>query len=361
MFITEVTLKHFRKFEALQLDLRGSLVLVTGANGSGKSSLLEALYFSSALRSFRTHVPKELIAFDAQAAVVRVGIGSNEIVTEHEVQVGISPARRLVKIDNKPLTSYKEMTDYHRVIAVTEDALELIRGAPEVRRLFVDQAVLLKSPAFLSTLRTYRHIVDQRNKLLQQGTLTQGDSYAVWTEQLLEHSAIIQEARHALLRELAAKTNVLIQEWFPSLGAVSLSYAPKRSVTTPTFAGLLAQFPSLPELEKLYKRTLFGAHLDDIFIEFLGSSSRSFASRGQQKLLVLLIRAAQVLLLKEQGSIPIVLLDDFVGDLDQQRAMQLLHLLRSLKVQLIVTLPTIESAVENSIAAVADKHIKLTN
>jgi len=72
VFITEVTLKHFRRFEQLHLNLRGSLILLTGTNGSGKSSVLEALYFSSALRSFRTHLPKELIAFNAPAAVVKV-------------------------------------------------------------------------------------------------------------------------------------------------------------------------------------------------------------------------------------------------------------------------------------------------
>src|SRR5690606_9539424 len=115
-----------------ELDLSASLILLEGGNGAGKTSLIEALHYGCYLRSFRTHMPRELSQFGAQDFFIKLDISSSHEgqLLDHEIQVGFSAGKRLVKIDKKPIASYKELMDFYRVVSVTEDDLELIKGSP---------------------------------------------------------------------------------------------------------------------------------------------------------------------------------------------------------------------------------------
>src|SRR6185437_4207831 len=127
----------------------------------GKTSLLEALHYLCYLRSFRTYSPRDLLKFGQENFFVKIScIQQNLDVCE--VQVGFSGKKKLVKINQKTVSSYKELMDYYRIITLTEDDLFLINGAPERRRAYLDQAILLQEPTFLTPLRELRQVADHR-------------------------------------------------------------------------------------------------------------------------------------------------------------------------------------------------------
>ncbi len=167
LFLESVHIKNFRCFTDIDLTFNNSIVLIEGLNGSGKTSLLEALYYACYLRSFRTHLPKEMLQFERENFFIKVAFRNQSFM--HEIQAGFSNSKRLVKIDNKAVSSYKELMNYYRVIGLTEDDMFLIKGGPQDRRVFIDQLLLLYDPSFIDSLHTLRNVVSNRTILLQKG------------------------------------------------------------------------------------------------------------------------------------------------------------------------------------------------
>ena len=190
---------------------------------------------------------------------------------------------------------------------------------------------------FSPLLRQLRQIVERRTAFLARGAFN-SEEYILWTEQLWHKTALIQSQRHMLLEKLEQKVMALITELnLPYV--VGLRYAPKKSLAGVSFNAFMTELPELCDQEKRAGYTLFGAHLDDVVITLQDKRSKVYASRGQQKLLVLLLKIAQFSLLVPRGVVPIFLLDDFMTDFDEKSLKILIGLLLSLDNQLIFTLP----------------------
>ena len=255
----------------------------------------------------------------------------------HTIRVGFSRNKRLVKVDQQSVSSYKDLMAYYKVLSVTEDDLQIVQGGPQERRALLDQFLLLTDTYYGQLMRAYRQLVDQRNALLY-GHTPNMDTYAILTKQLWERSKEVQALRIKLLTVLQKEVNQLRDTYLGQLPDITFVYRPKLDL-----CDSIEQFDlehlDLYAQEKRYKRTLFGSHLDDILIGFAGQPSRLFASRGQQKLIVLLIKMAQLKMLSQQGHPGIFLLDDFMTDFDADRASVLLEALSGLGTQLIFTSP----------------------
>ena len=352
MYIQSVTLKNFRCFSAFTLDFDSPITLIEGANASGKTSLLEALHYACYLRSFRTHLPREMLAFGQDTFVIKVHGTSSE--SDWNLHVGFSGKKRLIKIDEKHISSYKELVERYRVISSIEDDLMLIKGGPDIRRTFMDQSILLENPTLISTMRRYSTVVDQRNALLAQPGCD-SISYDIWTQQLWELSALIQAGRKQFLSNLEREVNILLEKFFEVDSSITLEYCPKRCDLTTSYESFRAENPTLFQDERLFRRSLFGVHLDDCRINFLNKSSKTYASRGQQKLLILLIKVAQLRLLNNSV---IIILDDFMTDFDDKNSKILLDMLISLNVQIILTCPT-EGLLRTHLSSYTHQRVKL--
>ncbi len=339
MFVKQIELKHFRCFAEKKLQFDQRITLIEGINGSGKTSLLEALHYACYLRSFRTYSPRELTLFDQDTFHIKVDFEQNalEQVVPHNLHVGYSHKKRLVKLNNKAISSYKELMDHFRIITLTEDDLGLIKLGPDLRRQFIDQAIALYNPDYMHLLKEYRTIIDNRNKLLQQSH-TDREMYHVWSEQLWHKTLLVQAERKQFLMLLQEEVNKLLKTYFPDDVTITFAYKSKMDLAD-SWQTLSGQRKGLFEQEKRFGRSLFGAHLDDMLIAFQGTMSRTFASRGQQKLIMLLIKVAQVKALDLKKGPATFLLDDFMTDFDQDRAELILDALGGLESQLIFTAP----------------------
>lgn len=341
MQITELELHNFRCFEARSFFFTSPIILFEGDNGTGKTSLLEALYYLCYLRSFRTRITKELIQgpFQTPSFFVKIRL-QDDAGIEQEIQVGFSAQKRLVKIDDQRIQSYKELIDRYRTIAITEDDLDLIKEGPDKRRLLLDQDILLRDPMFVQQMRSYKEVVEQRTALLVHGR-PDDDTFLLWTRQLWYRSKEIQEKRIETLNCLETMVNKLFLIHFNIEHAIQFLYQSKHDLFDfKTFEDFWQEKQHVFRQEKLYKKTLFGAHLDDVTILYQKKLAKNFASRGQQKLLVVLIKIAQVLTFSNGGGGGLLfLLDDFMTDFDQEKLTILIPLLTSLPCQLIFTCP----------------------
>ncbi len=312
-------------------------------NGTGKTSILEAIHYACYLRSFRTHSPQELTYFDQNSFFVKLNLADHELQS-HEIKIGFAGKKRVVKVNQKNIVSYKELMDYYRVVTLTEDDLDLIKEGPETRRMFLDQLIMLYDPDFATLIKKLRYTVDSRNALFRHSN--SAEYYEFWSRELWQISNLVREKRKVALADIEAKVAELVNTHFPESSSIILSYQEKKGAGEETFEEFWQQNQSILHSQELQQgRTLFGAHLDDFTIQFKQQRSRAFASRGQQKLIILLLKIAQIKdLIQKKMAQPILLLDDFMTDFDETRSNQLIEILKSLNCQLIFTCPVNNSS-----------------
>jgi len=359
VFIRHITLQNFRCFATLDIPFQSRCVLIQGNNGAGKSSILEALHYSCYLRSFRTHVHRDLLRLNEDHFFIKITTEAHDLSSCDVMSVGFSPAQgKLVKFNDKPVHSYKDHIDHYRMVTLSADDLQLVNGAPEVRRDFLNYALFLQSPGFLAVFKRYRQILEQRNSILfslrHSSGLSSNEELRIWTKSLWEQSNIIRVIRCDYLQNLEVTVNKLLAEYFVTTDqdlSVSLSYHDKVAYTEQNFESFWQMYKQKHIMsEQQHGRSLFGVHLDDFSIIFQQKKARVFASRGQQKLIVFLIKVAQMLDLNHLGEPGVLLLDDFLTDFDDHRVAQCLTALYGLPFQIIVTCPTNASALTTGLA-----------
>ncbi len=356
MRLEKIELKNFRCFSKASFDFASDIVIIYGNNGSGKTTIIEALHYLCYLSSFRSRLPGEITEFESDSFFIKgtVAQDNHELV---EIQVGYSKKQKIAKIGQSPISSYKELFPYYQVVTLTVDDLELIQGSPIIRRNFIDQAILLANPEFMEPLKRLKQILQQRNALLQKPFSY--ESYVIWTKQLWEQSRLIQDMRLKALDRLNQKISQLLIDFFDPSYTLDINYSYKHILPHESFESFLERKKGLVAYESMTKRSDFGAHLDDFTLQFCSKKLKSFGSRGQQKLLVVLIKVAQILDLQEMKNNPIFLLDDFVTDFDKQRLGNILTLLLTLKCQLIISSPIREKLLEELLSTANISTIEL--
>jgi len=360
--IKRLCVTNFRCFPRFETDLDTRLILIEGGNGSGKTSLLEAIHYGCYLRSFRSSVPRDLVRFGQDGFFVRMETErmGDAVATQHDLQVGFADGKRLVKADKQRIATYKELINHIRVVCLTEDDLELVKGGPQARRLFLDQALLLQDPDYAQVLRAFRQIVNNRNALLRHGSWC-ADTYAILTEQMWRASRDIEERRIQLLSALTDNITERIATHFEGAIPIALRYKASGG-THKTFEIFMADFGRIEQQERRFYRSAFGAHLDDFGIEFCKKRARGFASRGQQKLTVLLLKLAQIDQTRAvTGVRPAFLVDDFLTDFDERTACTLLQLLRDIELQSIFTSPLEGRFLSNTLLGMGAQRISMSN
>jgi DNA replication and repair protein RecF len=325
MRIQSISLCNFRCFEKFELNCNAPITLLEGCNGSGKSSIVEALHYACYLRSFRANSPVHMIRFNQEAFAIKLH-GATDGET-WDLVVGASADKRQVKLNGKAITSYKQILDRYRVITITEEDLELMQGYPESRRAFLDTTLFMMHHDYVATMRLYLKTLKQRTALFMRQPLDMV-TYEIWSEKLEELSGAIQFQRKELLQKLELEVNALLKIYSTSDARIRCEYKTK------------GRTEDLLDREKRAQRTLFGAHLDEITIFYENQHSRHFASRGQQKMIVILFKLAALKLLNRPA---LLLLDDFMTDFDNSKITQLLEALLAGNNQIIITCPLKES------------------
>jgi DNA replication and repair protein RecF len=336
MNIVACTLRDFRCYDEARISLGDGLTVVSGPNGAGKTNLLEALYFGCTARSCRTANERELVRFGASAT--RVEIDARDQDGAHQLAVGLAPGEaKRIKVDGAPVERLLEVSARPLVSVFLPDRLELVKGPPSVRRAHLDQFVAAVWPTRVATRRAYAQALAQRNALVARIRSGGGsaDSLRTWDAQLARHGIGLMSDRAAAAEAVAAR--------FARLGAelgidaeLELAYRPRSRATDPE--ALASELADRLETDLARGFTTHGPHRDELALRRAGRDLRAFGSQGQQRLALLaLLLAERDALAEQRGVVPLMLLDDVMSELDQERRRALVDRLRASGGQAVIS------------------------
>ncbi len=336
MILRRLELSNFRNYQGAVLEPSPALNVIIGANGTGKSSILEAVQYACCGRSFRAA---------REAAMIRTG--SDEFLLRAELAVDGGILRRSVSYRGGAGPRVNDgggprWLGGGSVLCFNPDDLQLVKGAPAFRRRFLDEAISRRRPAHARAVRDYRQVLSQRNAFLRRAAagLVEMAEIAPWDRQLAALALEVTSARAEYCRLLSP---LLEREYRRITG----DERPVRLRLESEISGMTAaDDPRALLLERLqqdWRRDLerqssgTGSHRDDVEISLGGGSIRRLGSQGEQRAAVLSLLLAERELEREGGGAPILLLDDVMSELDPGRRQRLMEVLLGGEGQVMVT------------------------
>jgi DNA replication and repair protein RecF len=329
MSLQKLDIYNVRNIHKASISPSPSINLIYGDNGSGKSSLLEAIHILGRAQSFRTASIKKIIHFDCKELIVsgRVLQHSGHVAS---LGVQLDGKNSIVRIDQQNVAGRSQLAYALPLQLIYPKSYLLLDGSPHFRREFMDWGAFNHYPEFLPAWRRFNKALQQRNALLKQKQLPQLD---VWNQELQEYGTIVAHYRSSYIVQLAPIFNA-IAEQFLGMGRIELQ----------AFNGwdhnrdYLQVLQSESEKDSRYGYTQSGPHRGDFYVLIGSRHANEFVSRGQLKLLILALKLAQVKLLDDYfRNAGCVLIDDLSAELDIGNRNKLMHFLADLNVQIFMT------------------------
>ena len=360
MRLTGLSVRDFRSWQSLDLVLQPGVTVFLGANGQGKTNLVEAINFVATLGSHRVATDAPLIRRDCARALVQVGV-LDESVAEKAVKIELNLVPRGscgAAVNGVRATRARDILGLLRTVLFAPEDLDLVKGDPGGRRRFIDELVVARSPRFAAVMADYSRILRQRASLLRSAPAAARSAASreslqatldAWDEQAATVGARLTAARLQTLDMLRGPA-VERLHWLTSAGsALSLDYQAYNATTaTAVVAGTTPDEATLAAAihEDLHLRrddelrrgvVLVGPQRDDIHIGLGDLPAKGYASHGESWSIALALRLASFDLLREQaGSDPVLLLDDVFAELDSVRREKLTEAIEGVE-QVIIT------------------------
>lgn len=355
MYLKNLQLHHFRNYADADVEFSPSINVLIGENAQGKTNLLESIYVLAMTRSHRTNNDKELIEFSQDTSQVS-GVVERQL-GPLKLELDIGKRGKKAKANHIEKARLSEYLGQLNVILFAPEDLALVKGAPTVRRRFIDMEFGQISPKYLHDLTQYRSILKQRNRYLKQLQTKEADDKVyldVLSEQLAAVGGAIITQRIKFLSELEKYAQQLHQSI--TQGRERLTFEYESAVKN---ADELSEIEAAQALMDLYTRnqqkeifqgtTLYGVHRDDVRFLLNGKNVQTYGSQGQQRTTALSVKLAEIDLMKNQtGEYPILLLDDVLSELDGARQTHLLKTIQD-KVQTFLTTPGLSDVARNLI------------
>jgi DNA replication and repair protein RecF len=357
VIVRTLSARNFRSYERAQVELGERVTVVTGDNGAGKTNLLEALFFGCVGRSCRTRIDAQAVRFDQPVA--RVEVEGYEPEDDHMLAVALDRKDGKTYFADGAKVDSLEPFEWRPPTAVfMPDRLELIKGAPGVRRGHLDQLIAALWPARRANRRSYAEALAQRNALLARGS--GGDQLDVWDRELARHGRALIADRQEGVAAIESRFGVIGEE----LGLEpppTIRYRTIADVDPEDEEAYLAALAERRDSDRQRGFTTFGPHRDELVIKHGGREVRTYGSQGQQRisLLALLLAECEAIAdVTDRG--PLILLDDVMSELDATRRRMLVERVAGIG-QVLITTTEIEHVPSEApidvVLAVADGQV----
>jgi DNA replication and repair protein RecF len=316
MRLRKLTLRHFRNVGFAALELTGRQQFLVGANGQGKTNLLEAAGFITAARSFRTTDNKLLVGIGQHCAAVACDV-QHERLGDTLVTIKLRHDGKEVWTDQTRVTKLADYLGQFPTVVFSSQDMHLVRGSPAGRRRWLDLTLAATDPAYFRALQNFTRALAERNALLKMGK--GGDAeLAAFERTLAPAAADLIAGRRAGLATLGVALQRIYAQLCDDAEPAGLTYEP--NFEEASAESLLARFESGRARDLQFRTTMVGPHRDDFHFTVKHTAAKDFASEGQQRSLVLALRLAQAEWFREKSGIrPVLLADDVLGELDPTR------------------------------------------
>lgn len=324
MYLKSLSVVNFKNYADAELDFCPGANCLVGDNGSGKTTVLDAIHYLSFCKSYFNHIDSQNIKYDEgffllQARIERHG-------EEDKLSCGVKPGQK--KQFRRNDKEYSRLADHigrYPAVMLTPNDIDLIKEGSEVRRKFIDSIVSQYSREYLDRLMAYNKALIQRNNLLNyfaENKTFDEDALVVWDERLASFGDYLCQERRAFVQKFIPLFNELYAEIAPGAETVSLEY--KTQLDHGSMNDLLLEHR---RNDRGARRSTVGIHKDDLEFLIDGNPIKRFGSQGQQKTYLIALRLAQFAFVeKATGVKPILLLDDIFDKIDDKRVAALMRL-----------------------------------
>ena len=355
MYCKRIRVRNFRNIESADVRFCEGVNILAGENAQGKTNLLEAIFYASVGRSFRSAHNAQMIRFGEETADIFLDFKDSKRDQNIHVRI-FHDKQKLLERNGVRAERLSDIMGSFRAVLFCPEHLSLIKDGPSERRAYMDMAISRMYPMYMYSLQKYNSALKQRNALIKNAMSDRksfDDTVELWNIQLAEEAAIISKMRLEYIRraekhierffsEMTGDSEIPKVIYHGSSGQSDEEYADKEK-TKERYLELLS---SSYDREIYAGATLFGIHKDDIDISLNQKSARIYASQGQQRSLALSMKLAEGEICREEfGDYPVFLFDDVLSELDSTRRDYLINRMKDKQVIITTCEPDAMSAV----------------
>ena len=329
MYIKEIELSNFRNYKELKVSFSKNVNIFLGNNAQGKTNLLEGIYLNAMAKSFKTIKDKELIRFGEEFCKIKSIAFFDE--DEHTTEIVINKqGKKAIKIDGVKIKKTSEMLERIFIIVFSPEDLKIVKDEPEKRRRFIDRELCQIKPGYFNDLNNYRRVLRQRNTYLKEEKIDMS-VLDIWDRELALYGSRIINKRLAFIDKIDDISRSIHDKISGGRENLQLRYESDVDII---------KWCDIREYEYMFyeiirknrnidiknRTTVTGPHKDDIKISADGIDLRKFGSQGQQRTAALSLKLSEIMLIEEEmGEKPILLLDDVLSELDNDRQSYLIN------------------------------------
>lgn len=332
MYIQKLNLRCFRNYHDLGIEFGQGYNVIYGNNAQGKTNIIEAIFLCASGRSHRTSKDMELVETRENGYYIKNELFKNECEFSIEM-IFQKNEKKKIKINDIPVKKIGSLLGHLNAVIFSPEDLFIIKEGPSERRRFIDITLSQLKPSYFYDLQQFYKILLQRNMLLKEmvNKKTLYDTLEVWNNHLIKTGSRIMKVRNEFIKKMDINANVRHKQLTNESEDLAVRYVPSFNVN---------KLDDVKDIEEAYRKTveaaikkeiykcttLFGPHRDDYDIILNGMSTKIYGSQGQQRTAVLSIKLSEIDIMKEDtGDYPILLLDDVLSELDNNRQEYLLE------------------------------------
>lgn len=339
MKIQNLNIKNFRNYKKYSLSFSEDINIFIGSNAVGKTNLIEAIYFLSLSKSFKTNTNSQVINFDEEFSIIEgIVYTSNRV---RNITVAINNEIKKCKIDNVTISKLSEFIGILNVVLFIPDDLLFVKGSPKNRRDFLNTELSKISPIYVYYINKYNKLLKEKNSYLKSNKTIDFILLDVLDEQISKIEVEIITKRINFILKLNNKVKNIYSNFVVDSEIIDLKYSCfcKNNIS---FENIYSEHLKNRNKDIKYKQSIIGIHKDDIEIFLNNNLASNYSSQGQQRSIILSIKIALLeVIFEEVGEYPILLLDDVLSELDDYRKSMLLNLINK-NVQTFITTTSID-------------------
>ena len=333
MIISNIEVSQFRNYSRCKADFSADLNWIYGANGQGKTNLVEAVHYLCNLESFRTKKPAQLLQENKSEAVIQAQLERQKV--QHQVRIKVSKKGRQVVLDHSPSHRVSEYILSFMALSFTPEDVNLFRNVPQERRKFFNRIMTFVDPVYFKNLQDYTKIIAQKNSLLRQG-LT--DQIPLWNEMLAGSAIKIMQQRSNFVEQMNLHLHELFLELSGRSEKLTLVYKTSLNSTNMDEKNCLLQLEKSLPRDLQYGFAVLGPHRDEYHLLIDEKKDKDYFSQGEFRITNLSLKMTINRLLCERYKFyPVLIFDDLFSELDEEVIQQVLQFFIKLKNQIFIT------------------------
>ena len=331
MWIKKIKINNFRNYKSQEINLEKNINIFYGENAQGKTNIIEAIFLSSMGKSFREKKDKEMIMLGEEKSNIEIEYEKTDRDGKIKIELG---NKKIVYINGIKIKKLSELLGKINVVIFTPDDINILKGGPQNRRRFLDIMISQLRPNYMYNLNLYLKTLEQRNNYLRQikEENKNENMLDIWDEELSNYAINIYNYRKEFIEKIKNKIKNIHSEITNNKEEIEIEYL-SECISKEKYLELLKQRRKL-DIIKGY--TTKGIHRDDFNIYINKKELGIYGSQGQHRTAILSLKLSELNIVKDEiGESPILLLDDFMSELDEKRRKNFLEKIND--VQVIIT------------------------